>query len=68
MYIKEHYDQMTESTTFSIEQAIGGKMHRFHTSEYGFKWDVEYEYRVITKCRAGFFCISDGKSTLQQLG
>jgi hypothetical protein len=67
MYIKEHYDKISESTTFSIEQAIGGKMHRFYTSEYGFKWDVEYEYRVITKCVAGFFCISDGKSTLQNL-
>jgi hypothetical protein len=56
-----------ETTTFSIEQNINGKMHKFYTSDYGFKWDVEYDYRVITKCTAGFMTISDGKSTLQNL-
>tara|TARA_B100000768_G_scaffold77853_1_gene74050 strand:- start:451 stop:933 length:483 start_codon:yes stop_codon:yes gene_type:complete len=67
MYIKENNHPHTDGTTFTIEQNINGKMHRFHTSEYGFKWDVEYDYRVVTKCRAGFFTISDGKSTLQNL-
>ena len=67
MYIKENNHAITDGTTFTIEQMINGKMHRFHTSEYGFKWDVEYEYRVITKCRAGFMTISDGKSSLKNL-
>jgi len=67
MYIKEHNCEIMETTTFSIEQNINGKMHKFYTSDYGFEWDVEYDYRVVTKCTAGFFTISDGKSTLQNL-
>lgn len=67
MYIKEHNCEIMETTTFSIEQNINGKMHKFHTSDYGFEWDVEYDYRVVTKCTAGFMTISDGKSTLQNL-
>ena len=67
MYIKENKHAITDGPTFTIEQMISGKMHKFHTSDYGFEWDVEYDYRVITKCRAGFFTISDGKSTLQNL-
>tara|TARA_R110000744_G_scaffold131360_1_gene239448 strand:+ start:60 stop:539 length:480 start_codon:yes stop_codon:yes gene_type:complete len=66
MYIKEHKGYSDE-TVYSIEQNINGKMHKFYTSEYGFKWDVEYDYRVITKCVAGYLVISDGKSTLQAL-
>ena len=66
MYIKEHKG-FSDETVYSIEQNINGKMHKFYTSEYGFKWDVEYDYRVITKCVAGYLVISDGKSTLQAL-
>ena len=66
MYIKEHKGYSDE-TVYSIEQNIGGKMHKFHTSEYGFKWDVEYDYRVVTKCRAGWMTISEGKASLQNL-
>jgi hypothetical protein len=67
MYIKEHKCSIMENTTFSIEQKINNKMYKFHTNDYGFEWDVEYDYRVITKCVAGFMTISDGKSTLQNL-
>tara|TARA_B100000989_G_C19470634_1_gene440521 strand:- start:667 stop:1146 length:480 start_codon:yes stop_codon:yes gene_type:complete len=67
MYIKEHEGLLSGEKVFTVEQNVNGKMHKFHTSEYGFKWDVEYEYRVVTKCAAGFFTISDGKSTLQAL-
>ena len=67
MYIKENNHAITDGPTFTIEQMINGKMHKFHTSDYGFEWDVEYDYRVVTKCRAGFMTISDGKSTLQNL-
>ena len=67
MYIKENNHAITDGTTFTIEQNIKGKMHKFHTSEYGFKWDVVYDYRVVTKCAAGFFTISDGKSSLENL-
>jgi hypothetical protein len=67
MYIKENNHALTNGPTFTIEQNIGGKMHKFHTSDYGFEWDVEYDYRVVTKCRAGFFTISDGKSSLRSL-
>ena len=66
MYIKEHKGYSDE-TVYSIEQSIGGKMHKFHTSEYGFKWDVEYDYRVVTKCVAGWMTISEGKASLQNL-
>jgi len=66
MYIKEHKGYSGE-TVYSIEQNIGGKMHKFHTSEYGFKWDEVYDYRVVTKCVAGWMTISEGKATLQQL-
>ena len=66
MYIKEHKGYSDE-TVYSIEQNIGGKMHKFHTSEYGFKWDVEYDYRVVTKCVAGWMTISEGKASLQNL-
>lgn len=67
MYIKENKFNLTDGPTFTIEQMISGKMHKFHTNDYGFEWDVEYDYRVITKCRAGFFTISDGKSSLKNL-
>ncbi len=67
MYIKENNHNFSDETTFTIEQNIGGKMHKYHTNDYGFKWDEEYEYRVITKCRAGFMTISDGKSSLSNL-
>ena len=66
MYIKE-YKGYSDETVYSIEQNIGGKMHKFHTSEYGFKWDVEYDYRVVTKCVAGWMTISEGKASLQNL-
>ena len=67
MYIKENNHNFSDATTFTIEQNIGGKMHKYHTNDYGFKWDEEYDYRVITKCRAGFMTISDGKSSLSNL-
>ena len=66
MYIKEHKG-FSDETVYSIEQNINGKMHKFQTSEYGFKWDVEYDYRVVTKCVAGWMTISEGKSTLAAL-
>jgi len=37
MYIKEHKGLLDDTTVYSIEQNINGKMHKFHTSEYGFK-------------------------------
>ena len=64
MYIKEHtnYDK---KPVFSIEQNIGGKMHKFHTQNYGLDWNTtKYKYRAITKCRAGFMTISEGERTL----
>jgi hypothetical protein len=67
MYIKEHKGLLDDTTVYSVEQNINGKMHKFHTSEYGFKWDVEYDYRVVTKCQAGWMTISEGKSTLKAL-
>ena len=67
MYIKENNHNFSDATTFTIEQNIGGKMHKYHTNDYGFKWDEEYDYKVITKCRAGFMTISDGKSSLSNL-
>ena len=66
MYIKEHKG-FSDETVYSIEQNIGGKMHKFHTSEYGFKWDEVYDYRVVTKCVAGWMTISEGKASLQNL-
>jgi hypothetical protein len=67
MHIKENNHNFDGKTTFTIDQNINGKMYTFHTNDYGFKWDVEYDYRVITKCRAGFMTISDGKSSLRNL-
>ena len=67
MYIKENKHALSDGPTFTIEQNINGKMHKFHTSEYGFKWNVEYDYRVVTKCVAGWMTISEGKSSLQAL-
>jgi len=66
MYIKEHtnYDK---KPVFSIEQNIGGKMHKFHTMNYGLDWNTtKYKYRAISKCRAGFMTISEGETTLQR--
>ncbi len=66
MYIKEHTGY-TDETVYSVEQKINNKWHKFYTSECGFKWDVEYDYRVVSKCVAGWMTISEGKSTLQNL-
>jgi len=66
MYIKAH-KSLNDETVYSIQQRIGNKMHKFHTSEYGFKWDVEYDYRVVSKCVAGWMTINEGRSTLQAL-
>ena len=66
MYIKEHTG-LNDERVYSVEQKINNKWHKFHTSEYGFKWDVEYDYRVVTKCVAGWMTISEGKATLQNL-
>jgi len=66
MHITEHKN-FNDQPVFSIEQAIGGKMHRFHTSNYGLDWNVtKYKYRAISKCRAGFLTISEGESTLER--
>ena len=67
MHITEHtnYDK---KPVFSIEQNIGGKMHKFHTSNWGLDWNTtKYKYRTISKCRAGFLTISDGESTLERI-
>tara|TARA_Y100000287_G_scaffold16304_1_gene11516 strand:- start:146 stop:625 length:480 start_codon:yes stop_codon:yes gene_type:complete len=67
-YIKEHNCKITEKTTFSIEQNIGGKMHKFHTSNYGLDWNTTtYKFRTVSKCRAGFMTISDHETTLEQV-
>jgi len=65
MYIKEHtnYDK---KPVFTIEQNIGGKMHKFHTQNYGLDWNTtKYKIRTINKCRAGFLTICDLETTLE---
>ena len=38
-YIKEH-NGLNDQPIFSIEQNIGGKMHKFHTNNYGLDWNT----------------------------
>lgn len=65
-YIKEH-NGLNDQPVFSIEQNIGGKMHKFHTVNHGLDWNTtKYKYRAISKCRAGFMTISEGETTLQR--
>lgn len=67
MTIKEHNCKITGKITFSINQVVKGKNHSFHTVNHDFDWnETKYQYRAITKCRAGFMTISDGTATLQQ--
>ena len=65
-YIKEH-NGINDQPVFSIEQNIGGKMHKFHTVNHGLDWNTtKYKYRAISKCRAGFMTNSEGETTLQR--
>ena len=65
MTIQEHNCQITKKTIFSINQNIGGKMHKFYTVNHDLDWNTtKYKYRAVSKCRAGFMAISEGESTL----
>ena len=46
---------------------VKGKFYKFHAHDYNLDWNKEYEYRVITKCRAGFLTVSDGKGILRNI-
>ena len=66
-YIKEH-NGLNDQPVFSIEQNIGGKMHKFHTNNYGLDWNTTtYKFRTVSKCRAGFMTISDHETTLERV-
>ncbi len=62
MQITEH--NAIGTTGFSITQQVKGKQYKFHAHNHGLCWDKEYDYQVITKCQAGFFTVSSGKSKL----
>ena len=67
MYIKEHTNH-DNKPVFTIEQNIGGKMHKFHTGDIGLDWNTTtYKFRTISKCRAGFMTISDHETTLERV-
>lgn len=68
MTIKEYNCKITGKTTFSIDQNIGGKMHKFHTTNYDLDWNTTtYKFRTVSKCRAGFMTISDHETTLERV-
>jgi len=60
--ITEHRSELGNG--FSITQQVKGKQYKFHAHNHGLCWDKEYDYQVITKCQAGFFTVSTGKSKL----
>ncbi len=62
MQITEHRSELGNG--FSITQQVKGKQYKFHAHNHGLCWDKEYDYQVITKCQAGFFTVSTGKSKL----
>ncbi len=51
-------------SSYSITQMVKGKFYKFTAHKHGLCWDKEYDYQVITKCKAGFFTVSTGKSKL----
>ena len=65
MQITEH--NAIGTTGFSITQQVKGKQYKFHAHKHGLCWDKEYDYQVITKCKAGFFTVSTGKSKLSNI-
>ena len=65
MQITEHSAMGT--TGFSIIQQVKGKQYKFHAHKHGLCWGKEYDYQVITKCQAGFFTVSTGKSKLSHI-
>ena len=50
MQITEH--NALGTTGFSITQKVKGKQYKFHAHKHGLCWDKEYDYQVITKCKA----------------
>lgn len=65
-YIKKHTNP-TLGTSFTIEQNIKGKMHKFYVKDLGLDWNTKYKYRSISKCRAGFLTINSGEGLLSNL-
>ena len=65
-YIKKHTHD-TLGTSFTIEQNIKGKMHKFYVKDLGLDWNTKYKYRSISKCRAGFLTINSGEAPLSNL-
>ena len=65
-YIKKHTNP-TLGTSFTIEQNIKGKMHKFYVKDLGLDWNTKYKYRSISKCRAGFLTINSGEGLLCNL-
>jgi len=50
--------------SYSITQMVKGKFYKFTAHDHNLDWNKQYEYRAVTKCRAGFLTISDGKDYL----
>ena len=65
-YIKKHTNP-TLGTSFTIEQNIKGKMHKFYVKDLGLDWNTKYKYRSISKCRAGLLTINSGEGLLCNL-
>ena len=66
-YIKKHTNDIT-GTSFTVEQNIKGKMHKFYVKDLGLDWDkTKYKYRSISKCVAGFLTINSGEDYLSNL-
>ena len=66
-YIKKHTNDIM-GTSFTVEQNIKGKMHKFYVKDLGLDWDkTKYKYRSISKCVAGFLTINSGEGYLCNL-
>lgn len=52
---------------YTITQTIDGKFHSFSVVDYGIDPNKEYEFRLITKCRAGFMTISERTGTIDRV-
>lgn len=52
---------------YTITQTIDGKFHSFSAVDYGIDPNKEYEFRLITKCRAGFMTISERTGTIDRV-
>jgi len=53
---------------FQITQTIKKKVHKFVVdAHHGLDWNTTYNFRAITKCKAGFLVITEGTQTLKRI-